>query len=207
MRPIIRGRYVRGFITPESIIDHCIYPFNQFGLLLSEECIKIKYPLLYQYLLSCKQTLLSRKRTVEWYGYHSDKSNGSLPRIIASNITSIRKMTITCDINTILHSSVFAIKPTNTTLSMPLLLAFLNSSLFWEQIESIMQPAKSGYRKISFPLLKRIFVPRTVVSRDQLLEDECKQLLNKIRLCIKEQSRDGNKYIHELDLFVKHQVY
>lgn len=206
LRPIIRGRNIRGFASPE-IPDVCIYPFDDCNQLLSEEYIQYKYPLLYSYFLSKYHILLGRNWRKRWYGFAPDVSTGKFPRLITSNISMRRKTTLISDNHVVLHDSSFAFKSTSTAISLPLLYIFFNSDVFWDQVKSIMLPAKEGYVKMSFPKLRNILVPKTIVSGNILFNEQAMTLVDRINKSVAtKNSRNINVLLDELDSFVLSQM-
>ena len=157
-RPIIRGRYVRGFCPPRSP-NVCIFPYDNQGRLISEETFQADFPLAFGYLLPHKSALTQRRRGrgTPWYAPMATKPLrlNRTPKLVCGKIDGGAGFTIVEDHVSICHESVVYLAPDSTAPDPYFLLGVLNSDLFWRYAKLTTPTIGRGRHALRLSALRR----------------------------------------------------
>ncbi len=157
IRPIFGGRDIKGYRLP-NVRNVCVYPYDQYGILLKENEFEEKFPLTYEYLVAHRRTL--EKPNTPWYALGGSNSASAIqsPRLISSAVTFGRAFTL--DLNGLLcKSGVIGVTLNRSSYDPYALLGIFNSALFWKYTQLRSPPMKEGcyqYRAkvlLNFPLV------------------------------------------------------
>ena len=185
LRPILRGRDIGGYATPDSE-TLCVCPYDQEGVILSESTLKEHYPRAYRYLQTSRDILESRHRTdnVPWYGFTTNRIKRSLhsPKLISSGVSSGASFALE-EKNLLCSSGVLVVRPRTRDIDPYFLPAILNSSVFRKWADYNMPSLGNGWRSFrvgtirEFPIVLRNDENQAIVrevverARSLMLED------------------------------------
>ncbi len=165
--PFLRADQCERYM-PTTIKEHIIYPYfivdNKLKLIPEEE-LKIKYPLLYNYLLINKEELECRKdsrKTLEgskkWYKLirPGNPNTFSKEKIVYQGLCKENKFTYDKTGSACVGGGVFYIISNNDKISLKFILGILNSKLIEIYLHSITPLKKGGYHKYSTRTINNI---------------------------------------------------
>ncbi len=138
LRPILRGRHISGYTTPEPE-TLCIFPYDKTGNLIAENILQTEFPRTYRYLKSCQSCLGSRKLKdgQSWYAFRNENVSQFIqsPKIVASVVNSGGGFALDQHQHLFCNNSVILIYPDENVINPHFLLAVLNSKVFkfWAQ--------------------------------------------------------------------------
>ena len=138
LKPVLRGRHIKGYTPPEPQ-TLCIFPYNQAGNVISGNVLRTKFPRAYQYLISCRKQLDSRKLKPgqPWYAFRSEDISRVIqsPKLVASVVNSGGGFTLDERDHIFCNNSVIILYPDENVIDPYVLLAIVNSKVFkiWTQ--------------------------------------------------------------------------
>ena len=171
LRPILRGRHIKGYTAPEPK-TLCVFPYDETGSLITEDMLKTKFPCTYRYLKRCQSHLSSRKlkHGQPWYAFRSEYVSDVIrsPKIVASVVNSGGGFTIDQGQHLFCSNSVILICPDEKIINPYFLLAVLNSKVFWTWAQHRMPTLGLGWRSYRVSMLHKFPL---LTSDNQLLGD------------------------------------
>jgi hypothetical protein len=162
MRPIVRGRHIKGYQSAESP-NLCVFPFDASGRMLTEDELREQFPFVYQYLTQCRSRLSQRpaKHGVPWYASWA-RDVEALPvglRLISSKISAHRGFTLIDGSTTVCHNSVVMIVPDASKIDPFSLLGILNSQVFWRFLRLTTPYMGAGRQVLRLADVRRFPIP------------------------------------------------
>ncbi len=171
-RTIIRGRYIKGYQTPESH-DLCIFTYDSAGRVLLEDDLKTNFPHAYQYLVNHRPRLAERltKDNMPWYAAWRKVPDlfQSSPRLVSSKISSPAGFTLIDNPTIVCHNSVVVIVPDASKIDPHYLLGILNSSIFWRFIRLTTPYMGCGRQVLRLSDVRRFPIPWPMTEKRQRL--------------------------------------
>lgn len=183
LRPILRGRHIRGYtaLEPETL---CIFPYDNAGNLIAEDMLRTKFPRTYKYLKSCQSYLGSRKlkQGQSWYAFRSDDVSQVIqsPKIVASVVNSGGGFTLDEHQHIFCNNSVILIYPHEDVVNSYFLLAVLNSKVFWTWTQYRMPTLGSGWHSYRVSVLRKFSIPTHQLGQDNSLFEDVANLAAKL---------------------------
>ncbi len=162
LKPVLRGRHIKGH-TPPVPKTLCIFPYNQAGNVIAENVLRTKFPRAYQYLISCREQLNSRKlkSSQPWYAFRSEDISRVIqsPKLVASVVNSGGGFTLDEHDHIFCNNSVIILCPDENVINSFFLLAVLNSNIFkiWTQYR--MPTLGSGWCSYRVNIMRRFPIP------------------------------------------------
>lgn len=168
--PFLRAEQCEKYIYVEPK-EHIIYPYKSYNgksVLLTLNEMKIKYPLLEQYLTKNKIELSKRsdsRKTLEncddWYKLirPSNISKFNKEKIVYQGLTKHNKFAIDNTGSACVGGGVFFIISDNPEVSIKYVLAILNSNIVESYLHSITPLKKGGYHKYSTNTINKLPFP------------------------------------------------
>jgi hypothetical protein len=180
--PIVRGRHIKGYQSPESP-NLCVFPFDSSGRLLAEDELREQFPFVYQYLTHCRPSLSRRpaKHGMPWYASwaaDAEVSPGSL-RLISSKISAQRGFTLIDDSTTVCHNSVVVIVPDASKIDPFTLLGILNSHVFWRFLRLTTPYMGAGRQVLRLADVRRFPIPLPMTKEQRHLSSHIGYLARK----------------------------
>jgi len=179
LRPILRGRHIRGYTTPKPE-TLCIFPYDETVNLMTEDVLLTKFPRTYKYLKSCQSYLGSRKLThgQSWYAFRSDDVSQVIqsPKIVASVVNSGGGFTLDKHQRIFCNNSVILIYPNEDVVNSYFLLAILNSKVFWTWTQYRMPTLGSGWHSYRVSVLRKFSIPTPKHGQDNSLFEDVANL-------------------------------
>jgi len=183
LRPILRGRHIREYATPEPK-TRCIFPYDNDGRIISENVFRTEFPRTYRYLLRCRERLDSRKSrcTQPWYAFRSEDICRIVqsPKLVASVVNSGGGFTVDEHSHILCNNSVVVLRPNENFIDIYLLLGILNSSLFKMWVQHCMPPLGSGWYCYRINMLARFPIPVAQSGPNKELSSEISNLTRKL---------------------------
>jgi hypothetical protein len=106
-----------------------------------------------------------------------------------------------------IHGSAFGIAVHDARMDIRLLLLYLNSNYFWNQLEATMPPMGTVRRAIRLSILKDLLIPRRIAYPTDESVLEAKEIEHRINQVIGRGKSDKIKPIFaELDSFIDNLV-
>lgn len=174
LRPIIRNRDVRGYAQPTPV-TLCLVPYDASGRILSEHVLRAEFPQAHQYLLSCKDSLVGRRRQQprEWYAFSSVAAFrfSGRTKVIGGLITSGGDMTIHSDSKVLCHSGVLVMTPNPLIIDPYYLLGVCNSNVFWAFVQHRMPTMGIGRHTIRRERVRQFPVVDPDTQNQSLVQD------------------------------------
>ncbi len=171
LRPILRGRHIKGYTAPESK-TLCIFPYDETGNIIAEDMLQTKFPCTYRYLKHCQSYLSSRKLKHDqpWYAFRSEYVSDVIrgPKIVASVVNSSCGFTLDQCQRFFCNNSVILIRPDEKSVNPYFLLAVLNSKVFRTWAQHRMPTLGLGWRSYRVSVLNKFPLP---TSNNQLIGD------------------------------------
>lgn len=183
LRPILRGRHIKGYTTlePETL---CIFPYDKTGNLMTEDMLLTKFPRTYKYLKSCQSYLGSRKlkHGQSWYAFRTDDVSQVIqsPKIVASVVNSGGGFALDERQHIFCNNSVILIYPYEDVVNSYFLLAVLNSKVFWTWTQCRMPTLGSGWRSYRISVLRKFSIPTPKHGQDNSLFEDVANLAVKL---------------------------
>ncbi len=170
LRPILRGRHISGYITPEAE-TLCIFPYDKTGELITEDRLEAEFPCTYRYLKSCRACLGSRKLKggQPWYAFRNENVSQFIqsPKIVASVVHFGGGFTMDQHQHLFCNNSVILIYPDENVVNSYFLLAVLNSKVFWTWTQHRMPTLGSGWYSYRVSVLRKFPIPTRPHLHDQ----------------------------------------
>jgi hypothetical protein len=175
VRPILRGRHIRGYTSPKPE-TLCVFPYDEAGNLITESVLQSEFPRTYRYLKNCQSHLNSRKLKCikPWYSFRSENISDAIrsPKIVGSVVDSGGNFTLDEDQYILCSNSVILIYPDDRTINPYFLLAVLNSKVFSFWAQHRMPTLGSGWRSYRVSTLRKFPIPTLLPSqKGQLTKD------------------------------------
>jgi len=172
LRPILRGRNIRGYATPEPE-TLCIFPYDKTGDLITEDRLETEFPRTYRYLKSCRACLGSRKLKdgQPWYAFRNENVSQFIqsPKIVASVVNSGGGFTLDQHQHLFCNNSVILIHPEEKVVNSYFLLAVLNSRVFWTWAQHRMPTLGSGWHCYRVSVLRKFPIATLQSGQDSQL--------------------------------------
>jgi hypothetical protein len=179
LRPILRGRHISGYTTPEPE-TLCIFPYDKTGNLIDEDTLQTEFPRTYRYLKSCQHYLGSRKLKdgQPWYTFRNENVSQFIqsPKIVASVVNSGGGFTLDQHQHLFCNNSVILICPDENVISPYFLLAVFNSKVFWTWTQNRMPTLGSGWYSYRVSVLRKFPIPTLQSWQDSQLFEEIANL-------------------------------
>jgi methylase of polypeptide subunit release factors len=149
LRPIRRAR--QSTVSRGGGTGHlCVFPYDTNGEVLGERAFRKTYPMAYEYLLTHRQRLLSRRLcpSQAWYALRKVDvvSHFGKVKIISPTVCSARGFHLDTD-GVLCHHSLLTISPLDRSIDLHYLLGILNSELLWRYI-SLRSARMGGERRV-----------------------------------------------------------
>ncbi len=149
LRPIRRAR--QSTVSRGGGTGHlCVFPYDTNGEVLREQAFRKTYPMAYEYLLTHRQRLLSRRLcpSQPWYALRKVDvaSHFGKVKIISPTVCSARGFHLDTD-GVLCHHSLLTISPLDRSIDLHYLLGILNSELLWRYI-SLRSARMGGERRV-----------------------------------------------------------
>ncbi len=160
LRPILHGRNVHGYSDPQPI-NAALLPFDADGCPVTADALQASSPNLWAYLAQHRDDLESAtKRTkTPWYCPRTCPDHVAGPlRLIGPKVTAGSSFTVLQDQAIIAHSTLLEIVP-HPTVDPWLLLAILNSNVFWRYIQMTMPTMGHGRHVLRLERVKEVPLP------------------------------------------------
>ena len=181
LRPILRGRHISGYTTPEPE-TLCLFPYDKTGDLITEDRLETEFPRTYRYLQSCQSYLSSRKlkNGQPWYAFRNENVSQftQSPKIVASVVNSGGGFTLDQHQHLFCNNSVILISPDENVISPYFLLAVFNSKVFWTWTQHRMPTLGSGWHSYRVSIFRKFPIPRH--GQDNQLFEEVANLAAKL---------------------------
>ncbi len=161
-RSVVRGYQLRGCQPPK--LQHVYpFPYDAKGRTFVEDDLRVRFPLMYAYLLR-KQTELSKRDLAKgcpWHSpfYRQPERLAQGPRLMSAKITSGNSFSIINDLQLLAHSSVVVLTDHTGTLDPYYLLGIVNSKIFTRYISLTMPKINVGRYSLQLSRLRRFPVP------------------------------------------------
>ncbi|MBW8001316.1 MAG: N-6 DNA methylase [Planctomycetes bacterium] len=201
LRPILRGRNVKGYTTPESE-TLCIFPYDETGKLLTENVLQTNFPFTYKYLKSCQSYLGSRKLKAgqSWYSFRNESISQFIqcPKIVASVVSSGRGFALDQHQHLFCNNSVILIYPDENIINSYFLLAVLNSNVFWTWAQHRMPTLGLGWRSYRVSIFRKFPIPVPLDDKDNQLFESVINLAGKL-LKTKPNNQDRASILSAID--------
>jgi hypothetical protein len=130
--------------------------------LLDWRSLETDYPLTFRYLERFRKTFDSKGAEL-WYAYYSTPVHHPGEVIVSCRIASPHSFARMELSETTIHGSAFGIAINDDKINQRLLLLYLNSGHFWQQLDSTMPPMGTGRKAIRISILKDLTIPRRIV--------------------------------------------
>jgi len=183
LRPILRGRHISGYTTPEPE-TLCIFPYEKTGDLITEDKLETEFPRTYRYLISCRSYLGSRKLKdgQPWYAFKKENVSQFIqsPKIVASVINSGGGFTMDQHQHLFCNNSVILIYPDENAVNSYFLLAVLNSKVFWRWTQHQMPTLGSDWHSYRVSILRKFPIPTPLHGQGNPLFEEVANLATKL---------------------------
>ena len=183
LRPILRGRHISGYTTPEPE-TLCIFPYDKTGNLIAEDTLQTEFPRTYRYLKSCQPYLGSRKLKDRqpWYAFRNENVSQFIqsPKVVASVVNSSGGFTLDQHQHLFCNNSVILICPDEKVINSYFLLAVLNSKVFWRWTKYRMPTLGSGWHSYRVSVLRKFPIPTLQSGQDSQLFEEVANLATKL---------------------------
>ncbi|MHC4396741.1 MAG: Eco57I restriction-modification methylase domain-containing protein [Planctomycetota bacterium] len=183
LRPILRGRHIRGYTTPEPE-TLCIFPYDKTGNLIAKDTLKAEFPRTYRYLKSCQPYLGSRKLKdgQPWYAFRNENVSQFVqsPKIVASVVNSGGGFALDQYQHLFCNNSVILISPDENIINPYFLLAVLNSKAFWTWTQHRMPTLGSGWHSYRVSILRKFPIPTPRHGQHNQLFEEVANLAAKL---------------------------
>lgn len=183
LRPIIRNRDIRGYapLTPSTL---CLVPYDSSGRILNEPVLRAEFPQAHEYLLSCKDSLISRRRQQleGWYAFSSIAAFRfpGRTKVIGGLITSGGDMTVHSDPTVLCHSGVLVMTPNALIIDPYYLLGVCNSNVFWTFVQHRMPTMGIGRHTLRLDRMRRFPLVEPDAQNEALVQNiaaEARRLL------------------------------
>jgi methylase of polypeptide subunit release factors len=169
LKPIRRARQ-SGVSLKEGPGHLCVFPYDKSGEVLDEQVFRKTYPMAYEYLLTYRQRLLSRRLcpSQPWYALRKVDvaSHFGKAKIISPTVCSARGFHLDTD-GVLCHHSLLTVTPLDRAIDLRYLLGTLNSELLWRYI--CLRSARIGgeRRVLRLQLARRlpVVLPQTRAQR------------------------------------------
>jgi hypothetical protein len=202
LKPILRGRHIKGYTAPESK-TLCVFPYDDTGNLIAEDMLQTKFPCTYRYLKHCQSHLSSRKlkHGQPWYAFRSEYVSDVIrsPKIVASVVNSGGGFTIDQCQHLFCSNGVILILLDEKIINPYFLLAVLNSKVFWTWAQHRMPTLGSGWLSYRVSVLHKFPLPTS----DNQLIGEAAGLATKL-LNEKLNERDRISTLSSIDNIVSY---
>lgn len=193
LRPILRGRHIKGYTLPEPEVL-CIFPYDETGKLYTEEMLRTRFPLTYKYLKRCEPYLVHRKQKKRnpWYAFRSEDVSGIIqsPKIVGSVVNSGGSFAMDRCRQLFCNNSVILICPDEKALSVYFLLAVLNSKIFRMWAQRRMPTLGFGWYCYRINVLRGFPMPVPQKEQDKRLFDE---VINLTVMLLNESPRGADR--------------
>ncbi len=161
-RSVVRGYQLRGYQPPK--LQHVYsFPYDAKGRAFVEDDLRVRFPLMYAYLLS-KQAELSKRALAKgcpWYStfrrWPQRVSQG--PRLLSAKITSGNSFSLIDNSQLLAHNSVVVLTDRRGTLDPYYLLGIVNSKIFTRYVSLTMPKINVGRYSLQLSRLRRFPVP------------------------------------------------
>lgn len=195
-RDICRGRNITGFA---NICTHyvCFFPLDSFGNFVTWKEMENRFPRIFRYL-SSRITEPQYGLLIEKYKKYQKKI--LWPAIICSRILSQQNFVLCQRQDLILHSSTLSFQILNSRMSYPVLLAYMNSSSFWNQLVAIMPHMKERHVAIRQILLKSLKIPSKIAFPEEKTIREAEALISNLDITLK---KDKMYIYSEIDQWIE----
>jgi hypothetical protein len=198
--PIIRGREIKGFRYSLTKYFY-LTPYIERNL-IKRTMLEKKYPLTFQYLMRFDK-LFAQERNEEWYAYHALPAYRSNEVIVSCKIVSTRSFARMELSDKTIHGSAFGIATKDESIDIRLLLLYLNSTHFWNQLEATMPPIGITRRAIRMSIFKDLLIPKQIVYPTANTVDEAHILEKRISQIIgRRKIKEIKTVFAELDSFI-----
>jgi len=183
LRPILRGRHIKGYTIPEAE-TLCIFPYDKTGNLIAENVLQAEFPRTYRYLKSCRTGLGSKEQKggQPWYAFRNENIPQFIqsPKIVASVVNSGGGFAIDLHQHLFCNNSVILIFPDEKIVNPYFLLAVLNSKVFRAWTQQRMPTLGSGWHSYRVSILRQFPIPNPLHSHDNPVFDEIANLVVKL---------------------------
>jgi len=180
LRPILRGRHISGYTTPEAE-TLCIFPYDKTGNLIAEDMLQTEFPHTYRYLKSCQPYLDCRKLKdgQRWYAFRNENVSKFIesPKIVASVVNTGGGFTLDQHQNLFCNNSVILIYPDENVINSYFLLAVLNSKVFRKWTQQRMPTLGSGWHSYRVSVLRKFSIPTPRSGLNKPLFEEAANLV------------------------------
>ena len=201
LRPILRGRHINGYTTPEPK-TLCIFPYDKTGKLITEDKLQAESPLTYRYLKSCQNYLYSKKLKEGqlWYSFRNENVSQFIqsPKIVGSVISSGCGFTFDYHQHILCNNSVILISSDERVFNYYYLLAVLNSMVFQAWTQYWMPTIGSGWHSYRINMFRKFSVPIPHKGQDNSLFNEIANLASML-LQNKLNKTDRDKILSMID--------
>ncbi len=199
--PIIRGREIKGF-QYSPVKYFYIAPYIE-GNLIPWGLLEKKHPLTFQYLSRFHESFVQNGGK-EWYSYYAPPVYRQGEALVSCKIASLRSFTRMELSDRTIHGSAFGIAIKDKRIDSHLLLLYLNSKHFWEQVDATMPPLGIGRRAIRMSIFKDLRIPKRIAFPTEETVVEAQKLENRISKVVgRKKTKDVKLIFAELDSFIE----
>ncbi len=161
-RSVVRGHQLRGYQPPK--LQHVYpFPYDTKGRAFVEDDLRVRFPLMYAYLLR-KQAELSKRTLAKGCPWHSTfcrqpERLAQGPRLLSAKITSGNSFSLIDNSQLLAHNSVVVLTDRRGTLDLYYLLGIVNSKIFTRYVSLTMPKINVGRYSLQLSRLRRFPVP------------------------------------------------
>jgi hypothetical protein len=147
--------------------------------------------------------LFVQEKNKEWYDYHAVPAYHPGEAIVSCKIVASRSFARMDLSDKTIHGSAFGIATKDNRMDIRLLLLYLNSQHFWDQLEATMPPIGKGRRSIRMSILKDLRIPKQIAYPTTEAISEAQQLEKRISQIVGRGKTEQIKTVFaELDSFI-----
>ena len=199
--PIIRGREIKSFQYSPAKYFYLAPYIN--GNLIDWKALEENYPLSFRYLMQFHESFVQKGKK-EWHAFYTPPVDHASEAVISCKIASPRSFARMELSDKTIHGSSFGIAINDVRMNLHLLLLYLNSKHFWNQLEATMPPMGANRRVIRLSILKNLLIPRRIAYPTDESAFEAKLLEKRIcQVVWRGKSEEIKSIFAALDSFVE----